>query len=236
MNPTLDTEILFLCWNRLEYTKTALRCLKRNTDWTQVSRLVVYDDGSTDGTDDYAEEYCSTINVPAFEMRRIHFGAPAATMNDYLATCEAPKFVKLDNDIAVPPGWNSVLEDVMMRHPNVELLGMEYGQTLPGPPEDGVYHAMPCRHIGGVGMMRTSAFHRLPSIMARGRSGFTEWQHRWCPSRAWVNPDLPVVHLDRLRHDRWGDLAAEYIANGWMRDWGPYDLSVRHWEWMEDMA
>lgn len=236
VNPTLGTEILVLTWNRLAYTQTMLRCLKKNTNWDQVSRLVVYDDGSEDGTAKWAKKFCDEIPVRAFDFREIHFGAPAATMNDYLSTCEAPQFVKLDSDIAVPPGWLDVLEDVFMRHPNVELLGMEYGQTLPGPPEDGRYHAMPCRHIGGVGMMRTSMFHRLPPIMARGRSGWTEHQHRHMPNRAWLNPDLPVVHLDRVRHtEPWRLLAEQYIAKGWQRDWGGYDTSRPHWEWMGDL-
>jgi glycosyltransferase involved in cell wall biosynthesis len=238
LNPTLDTEILVLTWNRLAYTQTMLRCLKHNTNWDLVSRLVVYDDGSTDGTAEWAQEYCATIGVPAFDFREIHFGAPAATMNDFLATCEAPKFVKLDNDIAVPPGWLDVLEDVMLRHPDVELLGMEFGQTRPGPPDEGeVYGASRCRHIGGVGMMRTGVFHTLPSIMSRGRSGFTEWQHRWSPHRAWLNPDLPVVHLDRMRHTpELEALAQTYVANGWMRDWHGYDPVLPHWDWLEEVC
>jgi glycosyltransferase involved in cell wall biosynthesis len=235
VNPTLGIELLLLTWNRLEYTKVALRCLKDNTNWDLVSRLVIYDDGSEDGTVDWVREYANTFPVPAFDLREIHFGAPAATMNDFLATCEAPLFAKIDNDIAVPPGWLDVMNDVMMRYGDLELLGMEYGQTLPGPPADGEeYKAMPCRHIGGVGLMRTAGFFSRPPIGSRGRSGFTEWQHRYQPRRAWVTPDLPVVHLDRLRHRRWKRLAEEYIEKGWSRDWGSYDYAVKHWDWLEE--
>lgn len=235
----MGVELMMIVWNRREYTRQALHCLRQNTDWSLVTKLVIYDDGSEDGADGVAVEFGRSMPVPAFEFRDdVRLGAPAAYMNDFVATCEAPLFVKLDNDIAVPPGWLNVLYDVMGRNANLELLGMEYGQTLPGPPAEGEqYMAMPCRHIGGVGMMRTQGFFERPPLMARGRSGWTEHQHRHHPRRAWLTPDLPVVHLDRLRHALpWSTLAQHYIDQGWQRDWSGYDTVCPFWEWIDVVA
>jgi len=235
VNPdTTGVEIMVLVWNRAEFTRKTMQCLRDNTNWKLVSKLVIYDDGSEDGADSIAVEHGRAIPVQSFEFRPDQrFRAPAAYMNDFLATCEAPLFVKIDNDIAVPPGWLDVMYDVMSRNPTTELLGMEYGQSLPPSEEwDGKYQAMPCRHIGGVGMMRTQGFFERPPLMSRGRNGWTEHQHRYKPRRAWVTPDLPVVQLDRLPHDPWRSLSEQYIANGWQRDWGAYAADDMFWEWM----
>lgn len=233
---TMGVEILFPVWNRLEFTKQSLKCLAANTNWNLITKMVVYDDGSTDGAGEWANQFCRELPVPSFEYREVTFHAPAAIMNDFLASCEAPLFAKVDNDIAMPPGWLDVLYDVMARNPRVELLGCEYGQAL-GPREgwDGEYQAMPCRHIGGVGLMRTETFFRNPPLASKGRSGFTEFQHRFKPPRSWVSPDMPVVQLDRVPEDPWWALSQKYIANGWQRSWGAYAEDDQFWRWMEEI-
>lgn len=226
-------EVLYLAWNRLEFTKATFSMLIRNTKWSMVSRLVVYDDGSTDGTAEWLAEEGMKIPVPGFEFRQVSFGAPPATMNDYLAQTEADLFAKIDNDIALPKGWLPATLSVMERYPNLELLGMEAART--GPVRKGVHRfgVEPATHIGGVGLMRTAAFHRRPAIAAQGRFGFTQWQRRHEPVRGWIKPDLRVVQLDLIPEEPWVSLTNEYIANGWNRSWPKYDsLQPWWWEWI----
>jgi glycosyltransferase involved in cell wall biosynthesis len=236
----MSLDILYLAYNRLEYTRTSFELMKKNTDWSLVDRLVVYDDGSTDGTDDYLREAGERVHVSAFEFRMLKFRAPAATMNDYLSTSEAEMFVKIDNDIALPPDWLPSMYRVMRQNEDIELLGMEAARTgtvrdaqsATGP---GHYGWIDGSHIGGVGIMRTESFHRRPAIMARGRFGFTEWQHRHDPVRGWIVPDLRVVQLDLIPEEPWASLAHEYIARKWQRIWPKYDpLQPWWWEWLPE--
>ena len=46
-------DIVYLAWNRLEFTRKTFETLVANTDWSKVARIIVYDDGSVDGTGDY---------------------------------------------------------------------------------------------------------------------------------------------------------------------------------------
>ena len=226
-------DIVYLSWNRLEFTKTSFAALAKHTDWPSVARLVIYDDGSTDGTSEWLQEEGAKVPVPAFEFRAVSFRAPAATMNDYVATSDADIFAKIDNDIAVPRGWLNAMLRVMRRKPEIELLGMEAART--GPPRRGVknYGFEPASHMGGVGLIRTSAFDNRRPIAARGRFGWTEWQHRYKPIRGWIKPDLRVVQLDLIPEEPWRSLAAEYVASGWSRRWTPYDpLRPWWWEWI----
>lgn len=234
----MSLEILYLAWNRRRMTETSFRLLHANTDWTLVDRLIVYDDGSEDGTAEWLAQAGRQIHVPAFEFRPITFRSPAATMNDYLATTDADLFVKIDNDIAVPPDWLPAMLGVMARNPWLELLGMEAARGGPfyDPefPLDG-YGYEAGSHIGGVGLMRVDAFHKRPPLMARGRFGFTEWQHRHEPERGWITPDLPVVQLDLIPEEPWASLAQAYVAKGWARSWPAYDpLRPYWWDWISE--
>lgn len=227
----MSVEVVYLSWNRRAMSEASFRLLHRNTNWELVSKLVVYDDGSEDGTDGWLEQAGKQIGVPGFEMRRVRFRAPAATMNDFLATTEADLFAKVDSDIAVPPGWLDVMLGVMERNPWLELLGAEAGRTGPFlvdvPPDS--YGVELGSHIGGVGLMRTKAFHSRRSIMARGRFGFTEWQHQHNPDRGWLSPDIPMVQLDRIPEEPWASLTDEYVKLGYARRWPKYDALVPDW-------
>lgn len=239
----MKLDILFCAWNRLEFTTSVWSWMIAHTNWDHVDRLVVYDDGSEDGTQEFLLQHEGVLrrrgrSIP-IEVRLSNFGSPPAIMNHYLATSQADAFVKIDNDIALPGGWLEKMLDVFERHPELDLLGMEAGMVaLQG--RDGLvyerYDAEPCTNIGGVGLMRVSAFRSRPPIPFRGRFGFTEWQHRYDVPRAWIVPDIHCPQLDRLPFEPWMDLSEEYIEKGWSRPWGKYDEKWMepYWSWMEE--
>jgi glycosyltransferase involved in cell wall biosynthesis len=242
----MKVEILYTAWNRRAYTEMSFRLLAANTNWLRVSRVVIYDDGSEDGTREWLEGEGRELvgpYVPAYEVRHGGWHSTGATLNDYIAQVESDVFVKIDNDICVPPGWLERLSAVAYRNPGYELVGMEAGWT--GPPKGtlptGKYGVEPTRHIGGVGLMRVHAFGtRRPvplSLGKNGRAGFTIWQHRHHLVAGWITPDLYVVQLDRIPEEPWASLAAEYVEQGWARTWEPYVPDMRGWwEWLPDPA
>lgn len=231
----MTVDVVFMAWNRLEFTKASFSALASNTDWDRVRRLVVYDDGSEDGTRDWLE--AALADFPAdVVFRAERFGSPVSLMAVYLRRDDpAEVFAKIDSDVAVPPGWLGEMLAVLDRNPSVELLGMEAGMTRvagrDGAPFDGVRTVEPSSHIGGVGLMRRSAFESRAGLAADGRNGFTEWQHTHRPARGWIAPDLPVVLLDRLPFDPWRSLSAEYVERGWQRPWPSWDPVWMRWAW-----
>lgn len=207
-----------------------------HTAWDNVSKVVVYDDGSEDGTyeflRDHAQPFRRNHRKIEVELRQSNLKSPAAIMNHYIATSQADAFAKIDNDIALCGGWLEKMLQVFTTS-GVELLGMEAGMVaMQG--RDGVvyeqYGAEPCSHIGGVGMMSVEAFKIRPPVPSRigFRIGFTEWQDRHDPKRAWIVPDLDVPQLDRLPFEPWISLTEEYVDKGWNRQWQKYSE-----EWME---
>lgn len=219
-------EILYLAWNRLEFTTRTWEYLLAHTDWGLASGIVAYDDGSEDGTQEYLREAVERAPVPA-ELRIGDFRSPPAIMNHYLATTQADWFAKIDNDIAVPPAWLNALTS-LTEEGTPELIGMEAGMVAcpgrPGvAPNGGPYTFERSSHIGGVGLMKVEAFHSRPPIPSRGRYGFTEWQNRYKPRRGWINPDLFVPSLDRIPAEPFATWAEEYVESGWSRPWPKYD-------------
>lgn len=235
-------DIIYLTYNRLDFTRLTFHLLLANTDWSHVDRLIVFDDGSTDGTREWLDENIPRTPVPA-SLVHLGFGSPVSTMNYYLQGDPADRFVKVDSDVAMPPGWLGALLAAAERHPEIDLLGMEAGQTwLPTDrsPEfsgwDGSYTVRACSWIGGVGLMRTQAFRDRPAMVPIGRFGFTKWQQIHEPPRAWIEPDLLCPQLDRIPVEPFVSLSRRYIAAGWQREWPMMDpdWGVPYWGWIGD--
>lgn len=235
----MSLDILFVAWNRLEYTRAAFEALLANTDWDQIRQLRVHDDRSTDGTSRYLED--AIEQVPAsvdVRFESIGLSSPVLVMNRYLAGGPADWFVKLDNDCAVPPGWLDPLLAVRDTNPDADLIGMEAGMTAVAnrnEPWDGTYRLQECTHIGGVGLMRSAAFRK--PMRAHGRYGFGDFQVQQNLNRGWVTPDLPLVLLDRLPFEPWLSLSEFYVAAGWQRPWGKWNEWMSWaWEWFAPEA
>jgi glycosyltransferase involved in cell wall biosynthesis len=228
----MSLDILYVAWNRLEFTKFSLRMLLENTAWDRVSKLILYDDNSQDGTEQLLYETSLETPVPC-EFWQGELNSVPGVMNLYVSRSEADWFAKIDNDIVVPPGWLEAMQEVIDGNPTVELLGMEAGRGLPVTPEwDGIYRFEPGSHTGGVGLLRVDAFRRRVRMKeGDGRFGFTEWQHEYRPVRGWINPDLPVVSLDRVPFEPWASLSERYVEKEWQRPWGKYHEQADYWEW-----
>lgn len=235
----MKIDILYCAWNRLDFTTATWAWMLAHTNWRTVNSVVIYDDGSEDGTLEFLREAVADFPYAKAELRISDLRSPPAIMNHYVATSEADVFAKIDNDIALPGGWLEKMTLVLKKHPEIDLLGMEAGMVaLQG--RDGhvykEYGVEPCTNIGGVGLMRVQAFKSRPPIPFRGRFGFTEWQERYDVPRAWIVPDIHCPQLDRLPFEPWASITEGYIEKGWSRPWGKYDEKwmAPYWSWMEE--
>lgn len=244
-------DILYLAKGRPEFTGASLRALAQSrSNWGGIS-LVLYTDGAA------LPGYLSWPERanPDTYIEPHHYGGPVAIMNHFLSRPGSDLFIKLDNDVIVPPGWLNQCLDVMEAHPELDLLGIEppasrtpapwaTGKPVPTPElaryclsgkkwEQGY---APCDSIGGIGMMRRSAFANRKPMEPHGPNGvggFTDWQLAHPEvKKGWIVPPLKLFLLDRLPVEPWASLSKRYIAEGIQRPWTNYPESASHlWEW-----
>lgn len=232
------TDIIYCAHNRRAFTAFSFSMLLRNTDWTRIRRLHVYDDRSIDGTRQLLRRLVPECPTE-FLVHDVHFKSSVGALNHYVERADSARFVKIDNDIVLPPGWNVALSDTMDAHPDVELLGMECGR-MGVPPEGfaGPYDVEPARWIGGVGMMQTRTLGVRPSVNQSGTYfGFTEWQREYeTVVKSWIKPDLLITELSRIPFEPWLSISNTYREKELERPWPRYHehWCAPYWSWWPD--
>jgi glycosyltransferase involved in cell wall biosynthesis len=243
-------DILFVAWNRLEFTRESLKTLVANTDWSLVRRLIIHDDGSTDGTREYVtNDYGNLVGPRQVRVFHGQIGSPTSVMNSYLREREPEVtfLAKIDNDAMMPPGWLNDALYVMERSPELGFLGL--GAWMPVGDGPRTYEL--CKAVGGICLMRTRAFdcclpwaggrwggsqmwqsdHMTAPIVITGPEREERLPHRLSVS-GWINPGIPVFLLDQVPFEPWISLSKQYILNGWQRSWPIYPETETHlWDW-----
>lgn len=127
-------ELLYLAGSGREaFIKESALALVGNTSWDSFSAAHVYLDGKWSN---WAN--AMAVSIPAHvkvHFWRAEFGGPVQIMNHYLSVCPAnTTFVKIDDDVMLPPGWDLKVWGVMDRHPELGFLGIEpYMSRTPAP-------------------------------------------------------------------------------------------------------
>lgn len=236
-------DIVFPASSRPEFTAVSIKALVANTDWSLVRRFILYTDGA---------EPINSAMVAYGEYVTEKLGGPVAIMKHWLGQNGAEVMAKIDNDVVVPPGWLNAAVAVMEGAPELGLLGLEPPLSrTPAPwstvklprsaPEiDGSKRLKagkgyaPCSSIGGVGLMRRSAFDGREEMRPHAiYGGFTDWQIRQNQFvKGWIVPPINLFLLDRLAFEPWASLSQRYITQGDQRPWTNYPPeSHRLWDW-----
>jgi GT2 family glycosyltransferase len=108
MNPP-DYAVTFACYNQLEYTRLCVDSLLRHG--LDLRRLVVVDNGSSDGT----RAYLQTLPLGACIFNRGNLGCGVAWNQGALAL-QAEWTVVMNNDVVVSAGWLDALIADAERH------------------------------------------------------------------------------------------------------------------------
>jgi GT2 family glycosyltransferase len=224
-------DLLYLAYNRLEFTQETFTALLANTDWRYVHELFVYDDGSQDGTREWLED--NVRNAPvSTRFVKTQFGSPVTAMVHFIESASAPILGKTDNDAMLPPAWLRQSLEVLEHHSELSLLGIE--AMYPHSDDVNLVRSYtPAVFISGLGLYRRSAFAGSRPKMIDKWFGLEEWQTAQGASlvRGWITPALPVFLLDRFPFEPWATYSAAYVTRGWQRVWPKYDRMCTLWRW-----
>jgi glycosyltransferase involved in cell wall biosynthesis len=235
----LKVDILFVAWNRKAFTVESFQTMLANTEWEHVEKLLIYDDGSTDGTREWLK--AQTAPVP-IQFKETEYRDPVSVFSDGVRCASAPLVAKIDNDVILPPRWLSDCLSLFEKYPSLSILGIE---ALCHRAQDVAERSLePAALIDGIGIFRRDLFDTYP--MPEGPSGERDGNYkgikywglaRWELQRQLLKgrilPPLPICLLNLLPFEPWQSLSAEYVKQGWQRAWPPqYDASRSElWAW-----
>lgn len=106
-------DVIILNWNGARLLEEYLPQVVASSD-NNISRIIVADNGSDDGSVDYLKKYFPTVKLIVFD-RNYGF---AEGYNRALAAVNSKYVVLLNSDVATTPGWDTELFDYMETHPD----------------------------------------------------------------------------------------------------------------------
>jgi glycosyltransferase involved in cell wall biosynthesis len=223
-------DLFYLASNRLEFTRETFSTLIRTTDWPFVRELVVNDNNSVDGTREWLEG--AIRDVPAAtRFIKGTLTSPVSAMVAFIEAARAPFLAKTDNDAMLPPAWLRQSLEVLDRHPELALLGIE--AMYPHSDDAALPRSYtPAQFVSGLGVYRRAAFAATRPRPIGRWFGLEEWQlAQPTLTRGWINPALCVFLLDRIPMEPWRSHSDKYVARGWQRTWPKYDPACTLWQW-----
>jgi GT2 family glycosyltransferase len=111
-------DLVFITYNRLEYTKLALASVLAEP--TEEFSLTIWDNASTDGTVEYLKNEVNDKRIADIVFSKENVGQVTA-VNEVWGRSEADLLGKLDNDCLVTPGWTRILAQA---HKDIPELGV----------------------------------------------------------------------------------------------------------------
>ena len=122
-----DISIVILTHNQLAHTKACLESIAQHTP--EPHELILVDNGSTDGTQDYLREYAAQRERVFVVANRTNRGF-AAGNNQGLALATGRQVLFLNNDTVVTPGWLGNMLRVLQEHPQTGVVGPRSNRVL----------------------------------------------------------------------------------------------------------
>ena len=116
----MKADIIMPVYNQLEYTKKALWSIEAHT--VAPYDLIIVDNGSTDGTDDYLWGAEKELGLRIIT-NDANLGFAKAVNMGILAG-DSPYVVLLNNDVEVPQGWLMALIQAMEANPRIGAMGV----------------------------------------------------------------------------------------------------------------
>ena len=100
-------DLVFITYNRLNYTKLALSSIL--ADHAEEFRLTIWDNASDDDVVEYLKSEVSDKRIVDIHFSKNNVGQTKA-VNQVWASSKADLVGKLDNDCIVTPGWTKTFK------------------------------------------------------------------------------------------------------------------------------
>lgn len=114
--------IIIPSFNRKQEISELLYSLNSQTLSNEHFEIIVVDDGSTDGTEDWIENFQDQNVIPLKLIKQDHQG-PGAARNTGMDEAEGDVFVFIDSDCIAPSNWLQTIKNTFDQDPVIEAFG-----------------------------------------------------------------------------------------------------------------
>jgi glycosyltransferase involved in cell wall biosynthesis len=115
---TPSVHLVFITYNRLDYTRKALESVLRDRE--EAFKLTIWDNASTDGTRDFLRHEAADPRIDDIILSEKNVGQ-IIPVNTIWSASRSDLVGKLDNDCLVTPGWTRILARA---HADIPELGV----------------------------------------------------------------------------------------------------------------
>ena len=114
--------VIIPSYNRKDDLEALLPALVNQTLPTDQYEVILVDDGSTDGTDEFANTFRERSPMRLRFLKQDHRGAGAAR-NYGMQEASGQVFVFIDSDCIAPPNWLAEIRKAFDRDPSIDAFG-----------------------------------------------------------------------------------------------------------------
>lgn len=149
----MTTDIMMVTYNRIELTKKTLNSIIETT--TTPYNLIIVDNASVDGTQDYLEKFCQEhSNKDNFISYKIKLNKEnkgiAIGRNQALLLSEHEWLSTVDNDVILPNNWLGQCIEILQKNKNYGMIGVNFEKAnFPLMHKDGLVWQY--KHMGNLG-------------------------------------------------------------------------------------
>src|ERR1039458_2553764 len=141
--------VVIPCWNQLYFTKQTVESLFDTT--AEDFQLILVDDGSTDGTDQYANSLRNKYAQDCFQyVRHDENRGVTAACNSGLAATSSLYVAIVNNDVLFTPGWDTALLSALEDNPRLAVVSplSTHGRVPPDWPAGAGREPNPAGYVG----------------------------------------------------------------------------------------
>jgi len=174
----MKIDLVFITYNRLEYTKLALASVLAEP--TEEFSLTIWDNSSTDDTAEYLRKEVHDPRIADIVFSKKNIGQTVA-VNEVWGKSNADLLGKLDNDCLVTPGWTRTLAKAHEDIPNLGVIAcwhffpedFDYNQAQHKIQQFGKHRILRHPWTGGTGfLLKRDTFRKFGPMEAKATTQY----------------------------------------------------------------
>jgi len=205
MNPKGKFAIILPTWNRVEFTRICVNAILKNTDFSLVKKVFVYDNDSRDGT-------WPLVAFSGFQAKQGKYNCANFCLNEFQrepGMGNVKYVIKIDSDTIVRNGWLNKCDEFLSSDKMIGQLHIRKQKTGKIPVE--------CNEHGGNFITLVSLLKKFGQFRVNSKYPGCQDYGMFVVKEGYKRYSIPGISYDLTRKPEFADQVAKYRKQEWMR-------------------